>query len=153
MGYHNGSQTQYFSQPTHSIFTFGTVLATISLMNDASAPISGGVVDQGGGSWIPVGTTDVGGNATFEVFAGSYKFKMSYHGASQEITQDVSTPVVFQTGSVFSSSGFATQYAQGSWQPFAQFVQLLPGYWHFKFSDGTPIMYYTISAGTVNYIY
>lgn len=153
VSYHNGSQTQFFSQPTHSIFTFGTVAATITLEDHAGSGLAGGVVEQGGGSWISVGTTDGSGNVTFEVFPGTYKFKMSYHAASEEKTQDVSTPIVFQTGAVHSDSGTATQYAQGSWQPFTQDVELLPGYWHFSFSDGTPVTYYTVVGGSLNHIH
>ena len=151
--YHNGSSTQTYDQATHSIFTFATVNATISLLDHNGAGLPGGVVEQGGGSWVPVGTTDASGNVTFAVFAGSYKFRMTYNYGSEEITQDVSTPVVFQTGAVYSDSDTATQYAQGSWQAFTQDVELLPGNWHFTFSDGTPVTYYTVVAGTVNHIH
>ncbi len=150
--YHNGSATQTDSQPTHSIFTFATVDATVSLLDHSGAGLSGGVVEQGGGSWIPVGTTDGSGNVTFALFPGSYKFRMTYNYSSVEITQDVSTPVVFQTGAVHSDSGNATQYSLTSWHTFTQDIELLPGKWHFKFSDATPLQY-TIVAGTVNHIH
>jgi hypothetical protein len=153
VGYHNGSQTQTYNASTHSVFTFQTVQATIQLQDHNGAGLPGGVVQQGGGSWIPVGTTDGSGNAYFEVFPGTYKFSMAYNTGSEQLTQDVATPVVFQTGAVHSDTGTATQYAQGSWQPFTQDVELLPGLWHFTFSDATPVTYYTIVAGTVNHIH
>lgn len=153
MGFHNGSQTQSFDASTHSVFTFQTVQAAIRLVDHNGAGLAGGGVQQGGGSWIPVGTTDASGNVTFEVFPGTYKFSMAYNAGTQELTQDIATPVVFQTGAVHSDSGAATQYAQGSWQPFTQDVELLPGSWHFTFSDGTPVTYYTIAGGTVNHIH
>ena len=153
MGYHNGSQIQTFDASTHSVFTFQTVQATIRLVDHTGAGLAGGVVDQGGGSWIGVGTTDGSGNAYFEVFPGTYKFKMTYHAGSQELTQDIATPVVFQTGAVHSGTETATQYAQGSWQPFTQDVELLPGQWHFTFSDNQSVTPYTINAGVVNPIH
>jgi hypothetical protein len=153
VGFHNGSQTQFFNGSTHSVFTFQTVQATIRLVDHTGAGLAGGVVQQGGGSWIPVGTTDVSGNTYFEVFPGSYKFSMAYNAGSQELTQNIATPVVFQTGAVYSDSGTATQYAQGSWQPFIQDVELLPGNWHFTFNDATPQTDYPILGGVVNHIH
>ena len=78
---------------------------------------------------------------------------MTYNYGSNMITQDISTPVVFQTGAVHSDSGSATQYARGSWQPFDQGIELLPGSWQKLYSFGTPITYYTIEEGTVNFIH
>jgi hypothetical protein len=153
MTYHQGSPVQVFSQPAHSVFTFQTVQGTISLHDHAGAGLAGGSVEQGGGYWDPVGTTDGSGNVYWELFPGTYKFRMSYNTGSVEMTQDIATPVVFQTGAVHSDSGTATQYAQGSWQPFVQDVELLPGTWHFTFSDGTPVTYYPIAAGVVNHIH
>ncbi len=153
MTYHQGSPIQSYSQPTHSVFTFQTVQATISLHDHTGAGLAGGSVQQGGGYWDTVGTTDASGNVYWEVFPGTYKFQMSYHSGSVEKTQDIATPVVFQTGAVHSDSVTATQYAQGSWQPFIQDVELLPGSWHFTFNDGTPVTYYPITGGTVNPIH
>ncbi|HET7237060.1 MAG TPA: hypothetical protein VFK59_11595 [Actinomycetota bacterium] len=153
MTYHQGSQIQLFSQPTHSVFTFQTVQATISLQDHLGSGLAGGSVSQGGGYWDPVGTTDGSGNVFWEMFPGTYKFKMTYHAGAQELTQSIATPVVFQTGAVHSDSGTATQYAQGSWQPFVQDVELLPGSWHFSFNDGNPVTYYTIVGGVVNHIH
>ena len=62
-----------------------------------------------------------------EMFGGkTYKFRMTYNYGSNEITQDIATPVVFQTGAVYSDSETATHYARGSWQPFVQNIALLP---------------------------
>jgi hypothetical protein len=154
MTYNQGTVEETPAQLNASNATWQTVEATIKLVDSSNNGIPGGSVDQGGGYWQHQGYTDNSGEFRLEVFGGkSYKFRITYHYGSNEITQNIATPVVFQTGPVVSDSGSATQYARGSWQPFVQNIELLPGSWHFRFNDGTPITYYTIEAGILNHIH
>jgi hypothetical protein len=154
MTFNQGTVEQTKDELNASNATWQTVEATIKLIDSNNSGIEGGKVDQGGGTWVHHGYTDENGEFKLEVFGGkSYKFRMTYNYGSNEITQDIDTPVVFQTGAVYSDSGTATHYARGSWQPFVQGIELLPGSWHFMFNDGTPITYYTIDAGITNYIH
>jgi hypothetical protein len=116
------------------------VETTVKLVSSHNVGIAGGKVDQGGGMWVHHGYTNQDGELKLEMFGGkSYKFRMTYNYGTNEITQDISTPVLFQTGAVYSMSNTATQYARGSWNPFVQGIELLHGSWHFKINDGTPI--------------
>jgi len=148
-----GSQEQTWAQLQASNWTWYTVTATIRLIDHNGVGIAGGVVDQGGGYWdYGIGTTDASGNVTLQRFAGSYKFKMTVNFTSQEIIQNIATPVVFQTGSVHSDSGTCTQYAAGSWRPFVQNMQLLPRNYNFRFTGFSDTVY-PVTAGIVNHIH
>ena len=154
MTYNQGSIEQTEAQLTASNATWQTVEATVKLKDSNGYGIGGGKVDQGGGMWVHHGYTDANGEFKLEMFADkSYKFRMTYNFGSNEITQNVSNPFVFQTGAVYSNSGAATQYARGSWQTFVQNIELLSGNWQFRFNDGTPITNYIIGAGIVNSIH
>ena len=89
-----------------------------------------------------------------EMLPTTYTFRVTYGGASVQKKQDVSNDpdVVFQTGSVHSDSGTATQYYASGWQTFTQDMELLPGDYPFRFSDGTPQTTFTVTAGNVNHI-
>jgi hypothetical protein len=90
-----------------------------------------------------------------EVLPTNYTFRETYEGASVQIEQDVSSnpAVVFQTVAVHSDSETATQYYASGWQTFTQDMELLPGDYPFRFSDGTPQTTVTITAGGVNHIH
>ena len=156
MTYHQGSQdiTQY--QPTASFYAFHTSQGTIRLIDHNGNGLASGVVDQGGSYWDNgIATTNASGYAYVELFSGqTYKFQMNYNHSSEILYGDpTASTMVFQTGAVYSGSGTATQWAGGAWYPFVQNMEVLPGPYHFTFSDGTSVTYYTISAGTVNLIH
>ncbi|MGA7669208.1 MAG: hypothetical protein WBW04_02225 [Nitrolancea sp.] len=156
MTYHQGTEEITQSQPTNSFYAFQTAQGVIRLVDHNGNGLAGGTVDQGGGFWdTGIATTNASGYAYVELFPGhSYKFQMNYNNTSeQKISDPTTSPMVFQTGSVHSDSGTATQWAGGAWHPFTQDMEVLPGYYHFQFSDSTPVTYYTISAATVNHIH
>ena len=90
-----------------------------------------------------------------ELLSASYTFRVSYGGATLTKQQDIATaPVVtFQTVPVHSDSGTCTQYYAAGWKPFTQDMQLLPGAYTFRFSDGTPAQSHTISADGGSHIH
>lgn len=137
-----------------------TVPARIRLINhNGLAGLDGANVAQGGGFWDTTpGVTDSNGNVFWEVFPDkSYKFRVTYNYASVNNWFYIGTEggtAQFQTGRVHSASGTCTFFAQGTWAPFIQDIELLPGAtWHFKFNDGFPLTYYLINAGMENIIH
>ena len=90
-----------------------------------------------------------------ELLPTTYTFRVRYGGASVQLKQDVraDASVVFQTVAVHSDSATATQYYASGWQTFTQDMELLPGNYPFRFSDGTPQTTVTLTAGAVNHIH
>ena len=81
---------------------------------------------------------------------------MGYVGGSEQKSgvNVVTTPTItFQTGQVHSTSGAATQYYASGWKTFTNDMEMLPGSYKFKFSDGTSDTTYPITAGIVNNIH
>ena len=84
---------------------------------------------------------------------GSYTFAMTYLGTRRQVTQDVSVSplVVFQTVVVHSQSGLVHSYYAGSWRPFTQDMELLPGTYTFALT-GQPSVTRTLVPGQTNLI-
>jgi len=100
-----------------------------------------------------------------ELLPLTYKFQISYAGATQQKSQNVATNaiVIFQTVQVHSDSGKCTSYTQVAtvptryhavgWQTFTQDMELLPGTYMFRFSDGTKNTSYTLVVGAIKHIH
>jgi hypothetical protein len=131
---------------------FQTTLVTMSLVSSTNAQLSVGA-QYYAGSWrtFGAGTTPT----TMELLPLTYTFQISYVGASQQKSQDVSKNpnVNFQTVQVHSDSGKCTSYYAGGWKTFTQDMQLLPGTYTFRFSDKTRDTSYTLVVGAVKHIH
>jgi cellobiose-specific phosphotransferase system component IIC len=131
---------------------FQTTLVTVKLLSSTGGELSGGIqYNAGGWKTFGGGTT----TTTMELLPLTYTFKISYGGASQQKSQNVATNanVIFQTVQVHSDSGKCTSYLAGSWRTFSQDMELLPGTYTFRFSDGTVNTSYTLVAGAVKHIH
>jgi hypothetical protein len=96
---------------------------------------------------------------------GSYIFQITYAGAVEQKSQNVASDptVVFQTVQVHSDSGKCTSYIPVAtvptryhavgWQTFTQDMELLPGTYMFRFSDGTKETSYTLVVGAAKHIH
>ena len=104
-------------------------------------------------TWYDLGTT-VAGEVSMEMLPVNYYFNIAHAFTSQQKNQSVGVTqnVSFQTGKVHSASGTSTQYYSGSWHPFTQDMELLPGTYPFTFT-GFPQTNYTISGGITNSIH
>ena len=98
--FYGGSQESPVQDTTvNSVYDFQTQQVVIQLKDSAGNLTDGGVVQAGAGGWPGIGATGDDGTGTLyhEHFAGTFKYRMGYHGSSMEIQQDVSLPFIFQT--------------------------------------------------------
>ncbi len=133
------------------VFTAATPIPTVKLVDSEGNGISGAAVQYYAGGWKEFGTTDASGSVSKDILPGTYTFRMSYGGASQDLKQDVSIdPLVeFQTVNVQvtleDSAGApldpaTIQYYAGGWKPFGTTTggiagkELLPGTYTFRAS-------------------
>jgi hypothetical protein len=151
MTYNQGSVEQLLVQLNTTKYTWQTVEAVIELQDHSGSGLSGGKVDQGGGYWQEHGYTGLDGKFRLEMFPGTYKFRMDYNHTSQEKSQDISTPVVFQTGYVISAGTAIRASLGGMWVAYTPpGMELLPGTYQFVFASPTPSpQSVTVTAGTV----
>jgi cellobiose-specific phosphotransferase system component IIC len=152
ISYKGASQQKSQNIGTNPSVIFQTTLVTMKLLSSTGQELSGGAqYNAGGWKTFGAGTT----TATMELLPLTYTFKISYGGASQQKSQNVATNanVVFQTVQVHSDSGKCTSYLAGSWRTFSQDMELLPGTYTFRFSDGTANTSYTLVVGAVNHIH
>jgi hypothetical protein len=131
---------------------FQTTLVTMSLISSTNDQLSGGAYYYAG-SWkiFGAGTT----TTSMELLPLTYNFGISYAGAGQQKSQNVASDpnVVFRTVQVHSDSGKCTSYYAGGWKTFTQDMQLLPGTYTFRFSDGTASTSYMLVVGAVMHIH
>jgi len=138
---------------------------TVKLLSSNGNGLSGGVVQYYSGGWKSFGTTGSDGTVRMALPPGTYIFQISYAGASLQKSQNVASDpnVAFQTVQVHSDSGKCTSYIQvaivptryygGGWQVFTQDMELLPGTYMFRFSDGTKNASYMLVVGAVMHIH
>ena len=138
---------------------------TVKLLASNGNGLSGAVVQYYSGGWKAFGTTGSNGTVSMALPPGTYIFQISYAGASQQKSQNVASDpnVIFQTVKVHSDSGKCTSYIQvakaptrypgSGWQAFTQDMELLPGTYMFRFSDGTANTSYTLVVGAVKHIH
>jgi hypothetical protein len=139
---------------TTPTITFQTIPVTAKLLDSVGNPIEGGEAKYYASGWKDFGTTDLNGEATRELLPGSYHFKMTYAGETQQINniEITTTPIItYQTGKVHSNSNNVTQYYASGWKTFTQDMELLPDTYKFKYDDGTQKQF-TVDAGKINYI-
>jgi FlgD Ig-like domain len=151
MAVNQGGAEQTVAQLTASNYTWTTQILRIWLKDHNGSAITDGQgsLDQGGGYWYSWGNLNASGYRDLQLFAGNYKFKMTYNYTSQE-----KFPVVtvnagidnfdFQTGQVISSCGH-TQYSTGAWRTFTSGMELMPGTYTFRY----PSQSGTVVAGTI----
>ena len=76
---------------------------------------------------------------------------MSYHYSTEQKGQDISTPVVFQTGLVKLWFSGAIQHGVGGWPAYVNPTEMLPVEHRFGFAGGHPLteLNFTPLAGQV----
>jgi hypothetical protein len=138
---------------TNPLVKFQTKLVTFQLRNSGDTADLGGGAEYYANGWYTFGggTTQT----TMELLPLNYPFRVSYGGASLQMSQDIdANPLVkFQTGQVHSDTATCTQYYANGWKAFTQDMDLLPVSYPFQFNDGTPQTNYTIAVGTINHIH
>ncbi len=153
--YHQVGWEKSNAQCLADSYTWQTIDAGIKLVDHSGAGLPGGVVQQGVGSWVTIGTTGADGTVPWEVFPSfaNYQFRMIY-GHTSETRTGVSVPAaVFQTGELtLHFSGNIRSNLGGSWWNFAKpSMEFLPGTIPIGFAGGSypeKWMSYDIVAGT-----
>jgi hypothetical protein len=153
MTVNQGGQEQSAAQMLASNYTWTTEILRIWLWNNAGSAITDGAafLQQGGGYWYDWGYLNSSGYKDIQLFAGNYKFKVTYNYTGQEKFPVLSvgagiTDYYFQTGQVFGSC--ITQYSTGTWRTFTDGMQLMPGTYTFRYPSqpGTVVT----AGGTTN---
>ncbi len=157
MQYAGGSQDKTQNVGNNPVVDFQTALVTVRLQTGAGVGLSGGVAKYYASGWKNVGTTDSTGDTSKELLPLNYKFRMSYGGASNDKTQNVSVDplVVFQAQNTLPTvqlldsqgngiAGGVVKYYASGWKTFGttdsngEVVKndLLPGTYKFRMSYG-----------------
>jgi len=152
VSYGGGTQQKSQNVATNPSVVFQTTLVTMQLVSSTNTQLNGGAQYYASG-WKTFGSGTT--TATMELLPLTYTFQVSWAGASQQKSQNVASDpnVVFQTVQVHSDSGKCTSYYAGGWRTFSQDMELLPGTYTFRFSDGTANTSYTLVVGVVKHIH
>ena len=151
MDYHGSAME--IQQDVSLPFIFQTTKAVVRLEDHNGNPLGGGQVLQGIGGWPQIGITgdSAPGELWYELFPGTHTFRMAYNYGSEERSQDISTPVVFQTALVSLQFGGTIQHGVGGWPAYTGPTEMLPVEHRFGFTaPGLPReeMRFTPPAGT-----
>ena len=132
---------------------FTTVEVSFALHDSGGGDLASDNAQYYASGWHTFGSGTTA--TTMELLPVSYPFRVFYGGASQQKSQNVGSDpnVVFETGIVHSDSGTAIQYYASGWHTFTQDMELLPGSYPFRFSDGQPQTSYSIGAGVTTHIH
>ena len=134
----------------NSVFQLSRVDVNLNTCNPTT-PLTGGVVDQGGGFWFNQGTTDAGGTVSFYAFDGNnVKVRMKYNvkGSQTQSGVPVTFPVTnidFTTTTVTLNYPGTIQINAGGWPVITSPIELLPGNYIFRL-DGNQTGSITISG-------
>jgi uncharacterized repeat protein (TIGR02543 family) len=142
--YHQTSMTKTRAQveAASNSPVYQTIDAGIRLIDHAGVGLAGGVVEQGQGSWITIGTTAADGSITWEVFptSGTYQYKVTINYSNTSGFFPV-PGVVFQTGAVKRDnvySGTISASIGGGWRTLwpspGTSVELFAGTYSFTYS-------------------
>ena len=157
VSYAGGTFTKWQNIGTNPTVTFQMATVVVQLKDSSGKGLSGGVVEYNTGSWATFGTTGSDGTVSMVLMISdtNYGFRVSYAGGTFTKWQNIGTnpTVTFQTVRVHSDSGKCTSYNAGGWRTFTQDMELLPGTYTFRFSDGTANTSYTLVAGAVMHIH
>ena len=148
----NGTSEEQVNQNIATPVVFQTIKAEVDLIDHAGTPLSGGVVRFGISGWPVIGTTDASGKVTRELFPGTYNFQMVYNYTTQQLGQDIATPVVFQTALVNLHFSGTIQHQYSGWPTYTGPLEMLPVTHTFGFSapgHTQELLTFTPTAGTV----
>jgi hypothetical protein len=154
MTYGGASTEKVQDTSINAVVEFQTVEVTARLKDSKGMPLDPGTVKYYADGWKDLGVTSEG-EVKKQLLPSTYRFRMSYAGASNEKPQriDHDSVVRFQTGKVISLSRTCTSYYADSWKPFVNGMELLPKTYIFRFKDRTHDTPYKISAGITNRIH
>ncbi|MCP4611921.1 MAG: hypothetical protein GY845_24735 [Planctomycetes bacterium] len=160
VGYPYTSMTKTFNVPGPGAHTeiFQTVLATVTVLDYEDYGLADVKVDQGGGSWVHHGYTDINGELDLQLSGGTnYKFKVSgaaVSNSSKTTWFPVPGPIEFQTGYVVSGGAAVKASIGGRWVTYSSpGMHILPGTYKFVFASPTPSpQYMTVTAGELTNI-
>jgi hypothetical protein len=152
ISYAGASQQVSQNVATSASVVFKTTLVTMKIQSSTNTTLSGTAQYYAGG-WKTFGSGTT--TTSMELLPLTYSFQVSYASASQQVSQNVGSNanVIFQTVQVHSDSGKCTSYNAGGWKTFTQDMQLLPGTYTFRFSDGTKDTSYALVVGAVKHIH
>jgi hypothetical protein len=117
---------------------FQTHNMEVQLMTCNNTGLEGGEVTYYASGWKPFGTTDASGSAFLELLPGTYSFRMSWAGQSEQRSNvDITgtNPLTYNTTNVALQYPGTIQYYAGGWKTFTSPMELLPYNYTFKFGS------------------
>lgn len=119
---------------TNSVYQLAKV--NVNLKDCDDNPLDGGVVAQGGGTWVTHGTTDASGTVSFYAFPGNnVKVRMNYHYGSLTINSTAvvlpTTEIDYVTTTVNLAPG-PVKVGSSGWPTIPMPYEMLPGTYNFR---------------------
>jgi PKD repeat protein len=153
MNYAGASENLQQDLNVNPTVTFQTRNVSVYLVDSNGEALDPGLVKYYANGWKSFGVTS-NGTVAKELLPGQFTLSMTYAGGSTSKSQDVSVnpSITFQTGQVVSLSGNCTHYYADGWRAFTQGIELIPGHYEFRYTNGLPGAGYDIFSGAVNTI-